>query len=68
MALITCELWKKQHLKELQFFKKLPKCICDNGAILDVASNPVFYERSKHIEVNFHFIREKLLNVTKCQL
>ena len=62
MALATCELiWLKHLLQELRFGKdKQMKLICDNQAALHISSNLVFHERTKHIEVDCHFIREKI--------
>nr|CAN76350.1 hypothetical protein VITISV_025245 [Vitis vinifera] len=62
MALATCELiWLKHLLRELRFGKdEQMKLTCDNQAALHIASNPVFHERTKHIEVDCHFIREKI--------
>ena len=62
MALATCEpIWLRHLLQELRFEKdEQMKLICDNQVALHIASNPVFHERTKHIEVDYHFIREKI--------
>ena len=62
MALAACELiWLKHLLQELRFGKdEQMKLICDNQAALHISSDPVFHERTKHIKVDCHFIREKI--------
>ncbi|XP_019196175.1 PREDICTED: uncharacterized protein LOC109190179 [Ipomoea nil] len=64
MALATCELmWLKHLLQELQCGKVAQMTwICDNQAALHIASNPIYHERTKHIEVDCHFIREKIVS------
>jgi hypothetical protein len=34
---------------------------CDNINSILLANNPVYHVRTKHIEVHYHFIREKVL-------
>lgn len=63
MATATCELiWIKQLLQELKFGDTQPMKICrDNQPALHITSNPVFHERTKHIEIDCHFVCEKVL-------
>ena len=62
MTLETCELtWLKHLLQELRFGKyEQMKLVCDNQTALHISSNPVFHERTKHIEVDCLFIKEKI--------
>ena len=62
MALTTCGLvWLKSLLGELGVIQSEPmKLFCDNQAALHIASDPVFHEHTKHIEIDCHFVQEKL--------
>lgn len=64
MSVTTCGLvWLKQLLSELKFCKiGSMKLICDNQATLHIASNPVFHEWTTHIEIDCHFMREKIVS------
>lgn len=39
-----------------------PKLQCDNISALSLASNPVFHSRTRHVEVDYHFVREKVVH------
>ncbi|XP_042055730.1 uncharacterized mitochondrial protein AtMg00810-like [Salvia splendens] len=63
MALACCEVvWILALLKDFGVSVKQPVPLyCDNQAAVYISSNPVFHERTKHIEIDCHTIREKLL-------
>ena len=43
------------------FLSTTPVIWCDNTSALTLASNFVFHGRTKHIEVDYHFIRERVV-------
>lgn len=63
MATTVCELkWLKGILSSLGVVHTSPmQLYCDSQATLHIAKNPVFHERTKHIEVDCHFIQNKIL-------
>ena len=65
LASATTEvLWLQSLFNELGRPKldAVPILWCDNVSANLLASNPVFHARTKHIEVDVHFIREKVEN------
>ena len=39
-----------------------PLIWCDNESAVALAQNPVYHSRTKHVELDLHFIRDKVLN------
>ena len=54
-------VWFRLILSELGMLKEGPtEILIDNQSAIALAKNPVFHGRMKHVEVQHHFIREKL--------
>ena len=54
----TQAVWLKRILKALNQKQKLTTIFCDNKSAIALCKNPMFYRRSKHIDIWFHKIRE----------
>ncbi|KAL2232573.1 UNVERIFIED_CONTAM: Retrovirus-related Pol polyprotein from transposon RE1 [Sesamum indicum] len=61
MGSTTCELvWIHRLLKDLKVDVPTPiPFYCDNQAALYITANLVFHERTKHIEIDCHLVRDK---------
>ena len=62
-AIATCEaIWLKRLLKDFNEPVDEPiRIYCDNQSSIQLARNPVFHARTKHIEVHYHYIRERII-------
>lgn len=57
-------IWLRRLFSELKILNPQDSTLIygDNQGSLNLAHNPVYHERTKHIEVLHHFIREKILS------
>jgi len=62
MAVTCCEVtWLQTLLKELGVKNLTPVSLrCDNQAALFIAANPLFHERTKHIDIDCHYVRDQI--------
>lgn len=62
MAQGNCEgMWLKRMLEELRLSTNCTvRIFCDNKAAISMATNPVQHDRTKHVEIDRHFIKEKI--------
>jgi len=62
MALGVCELlWLQKILEELRLSEKGKLSLyCDNKTAISIAHNLVYHDRTKHVEISRHFIKEKI--------
>lgn len=59
-AVAEC-VWLRQLLKELHLVPQRSTIVfCDNVSAQYLSSNPVQHQRTKHIEIDLHFVREKV--------
>ena len=62
LAYATAELtWIQSLLRELHIYLSTPPILwCDNLGSTYLTANPVFHARTKHVAIDFHFVREKV--------
>ena len=55
-------LWLQNLLRELCVPVALPRIYCDNLGVVHLAANPIMHSRTKHFELDLHFVRDKVLS------
>lgn len=61
MATTVAEVvWLKRLFEELGVCLELPvQLFCDGKAAIQIASHPIFHERTKNFDIDCHFVRKK---------
>ena len=54
--------WIQSLLTELHIQHSVPTVYCDNKGTVALTHNPVLHTRTKHMELDIFFVREKVLN------
>jgi len=64
LASLACELqWIQYLFQDLHFSVPTPyTAYCDNNYAIHIVKNPTFHKRTKHIELDCHIIRQKLVD------
>ena len=59
-CLTSCEaIWLRKLLSNLFDLQLDATCIhCDNQSCVKLSENSVFHDKSKHIEIKYHYIRD----------
>ncbi|MCI37103.1 retrovirus-related Pol polyprotein from transposon TNT 1-94, partial [Trifolium medium] len=63
LAHATAELlWVQTLLTELKVSFASPILLCDNMSAVSLAHNPIMHSRTKHMEIDLFFVREKVIS------
>lgn len=54
-------VWLKRLFEEIAPLAEIPILLVDNASAVQLTKNPEYHQRTKHIDVRYHFVREKVL-------
>ena len=62
MSAATSEIVWLQHLLKIMGLQQqiIPLLLCDNLSVVCLTANPMFHKRTKHFDVDYHYVRERV--------
>ena len=56
-------VWMKQMLEDIHIYHDEPIPIfCDNTGAISTSKNPVMHSKTKHIPIEYHFLRDQVIS------
>ena len=52
--------WLRNLLNDFNIKISFAVVYCDNKAVIHIATNPTYHERTKHLEIDMHYVREQV--------
>ena len=59
-------IWLQDLLKEIQMLQGKVVLFSDSQSAIHLGKNPIYHERTKHVEVRYHYVRNLIANGTVC--
>jgi len=61
VAALADMIWIQSLLHEFWIALPMPRLYCDNLGVIQLVANPIMHSRSKHFELDLHFVRSLIL-------
>jgi len=53
-------IWLQGLLKEIQMLQGKVVIFSDSQSVIHLSKNPVYHERTKHVDVKYHYVRDQV--------
>ncbi|MCO5574035.1 hypothetical protein L7F22_027813 [Adiantum nelumboides] len=61
-------IWLAHLVRDLRVIVEMPTLHCNSLGAIMLAKHPVFHAKTKHIDVKYHFIGDKLMELVKVHI
>jgi hypothetical protein len=62
-------MWLRRILEDLHEQHEQPtQLICDNQSAIQMTKNSIFHKKSKHIDIQYHFVQQGVIEIMYCRI